>query len=246
MNRRQRKKMLAVAVLLILGSGGYLLWNHYNQSRSERIYEELASEAAVSSEAPDVETEEEYESPIDFESLWSINEDVVGWLRIPDTAIDYPILHDLESNDTYLYTDIEGNHSPSGSNYLDCDNEADFSDLHNVIYGHHMKDGTMFKDVMKFREQEFLEEHQTAYIYLPDREIEMRPYACLYTDSSGIRRKTKFDSEEEFQAYVTEMTKNSSTYVIPDQEIGRLFSLVTCSYEFDDARTILYCYEIEK
>lgn len=74
----------------------------------------------------------------------------------------------------------------------------------------------------------------------------MRPYACLYTDSSGIRRKTKFDSEEEFQAYVTEMTKNSSTYVIPDQEIGRLFSLVTCSYEFDDARTILYCYEIEK
>ena len=98
------------------------------------------------------------------------------------------------------------------------------------IYGHHMKDGTMFKDIMKFREQEFLEEHQTAYIYLPDQEIELRPYACLYTDSSGIRRKTRFSSDEEFKQYTAQMTMNSDAYVPPEQEIGRLFSFVTVSY----------------
>ena len=167
MNGRRRKIILAVAIVLILGSGGTLLWDYWAQNRSEKIYEELAAETSSGPAAVEIEDEPEeepYVSPINFEELWAINEDVVGWLRIPDTVIDYPILHDPESNSTYLYTDIEGNSSPSGSIYLDCDDEADFSALHNVLYGHHMKDGTMFKDIMKFREQEFLEEHQTAYI----------------------------------------------------------------------------------
>ena len=247
MNGRRRKIILAVAIVLILGSGGSLLWDYWAQNRSEKIYEELAAETSSEPIVIEIENEPEeepYVSPINFEELWAINEDVVGWLRIPDTVIDYPILHDPESNSTYLYTDIEGNSSPSGSIYLDCDDEADFSALHNVLYGHHMKDGTMFKDIMKFREQEFLEEHQTAYIYLPDREIELRPYACLYTDSSGIRRKIRFSSDEEFKQYTAQMTMNSDAYVPPEQEIGRLFSFVTCSYEFEDARTILYCYEV--
>ncbi len=241
----RRKIILAVAVLLIVISGSMLLWDYLRQHESEKIYEELAFQVEETTEtAEEAETEEEYVSPINFEELWAINEDVVGWLTIPGTVIDYPILHDPESNETYLYEDIEGNRTSSGSIYLDCDNAADFSDLHNVIYGHHMRNGTMFKDIMKFREQDFLEEHQEAYIYLPDREIRLRPFACLYTGSDGIRRMTKFDDEETFQAYVAEMTKGSSAYIEPEQDVERLFSFVTCSYEFDDARTILYAYEV--
>lgn len=241
---RRRKLIFAAAVLLIAVSGSMLLWDYVNQRKSEQIYEELASQVEETTQAPQEETEEAYVSPIDFEELWAINEDVVGWLTIPGTVIDYPILHDPESNDTYLYTDIEGNRTAAGSIYLDCDNEGDFSDLHNVLYGHHMKNGTMFKDIMKFREQDFMEEHQEAYIYLPDREIRMRPFACLYTTSDGIRRMTKFDDEETFQTYVAEMTKGSTAYIEPEQEVERMFSFVTCSYEFDDARTIMYAYEV--
>ena len=240
----RRKVILGAAVLLILISGSMLLWDYMKQSQSEKIYEELASQVEETTETAEEETEAEYVSPINFEELWAINEDVVGWLTIPGTVIDYPILHDPESNDTYLYTDIEGNRTASGSIYLDCDNEGDFSDLHNVLYGHHMRNGTMFKDIMKFREQDFMEEHQEAYIYLPDREIRLRQFSCLYTTSDGIRRMTKFDDEETFQAYVAEMTKGSSAYIQPEQEVERLFSFVTCSYEFDDARTIMYAYEV--
>ena len=72
----------------------------------------------------------------------------------------------------------------------------------------------------------------------------MRPFACLYTTSDGIRRMTKFDDEETFQTYVAEMTKGSTAYIEPEQEVERMFSFVTCSYEFDDARTIMYAYEV--
>ena len=156
-----------------------LLWDYLRQHESEKIYEELASQVEETTEtAEEAETEEEYVSPINFEELWAINEDVVGWLTIPGTVIDYPILHDPESNETYLYEDIEGNRTSSGSIYLDCDNAADFSDLHNVIYGHHMRNGTMFKDIMKFREQDFFG-RASGSVYLPSGPGDQAPSLCV-------------------------------------------------------------------
>ncbi len=248
---KKRKLILALGILLIVVSGGSMLRAYLEQKHSEDLYSQLAQEAQTEAEteaetaAAEEETQAAYVSPIDFQRLWQINPQVVGWLKIPDTAVDYPILHDPESNDTYLYTDIEGNESAAGSIYLDCDNKGDFSDLHNVIYGHHMKNGTMFKDIMNFRDQAFLESHPTVMIYLPDREIELRAYACLYTTPDGIRRMTQFDSVEALREYEQQMTEGAASRVEPDQEINRLFSFVTCSYEFDDARTILYCYQVD-
>ena len=86
MNGRRRKIILAVAIVLILGSGGSLLWDYWAQNRSEKIYEELAAETSSGPavvETEDEPEEEPYVSPINFEELWAINEDVVGWLRDP-------------------------------------------------------------------------------------------------------------------------------------------------------------------
>ena len=246
---KKRKTVFILGLALLLCSGGILLNGYLKQRGSENVYRELAQEMETS---PEEETQQEslreepaYAAPVDFEHLRQLNPEVVGWLTIPGTAIDYPILHDPESNDTYLTRDIEGNESAAGSIYLDCDNAADFSAYHNVIYGHHMRNGTMFADIMKFRDQEFLENHQTITIYLPDRELHLCPYACLYTTPDGFRRKTQFDSREQLQEYAEEMVKNATAFIKPEQEIERLYSLVTCSYEFEDARTILYCYEID-
>lgn len=245
--KKTRRAALLAGILLIAVAAAGLVREYQIRRQSERIYEELASTVAETETEEETETPEEtqppYVSPIDFESLWAVNEDVVGWLQVPGTVIDYPILHDPESNETYLHKDIEGNESAAGAIYLDCDNEGDFSDYHNVIYGHHMRNGTMFKDVMKFRDQSFLETHDRVLIYLPDREIHLKPYACLYTSPDGIRRMTAFESAQQLQEYAAEMTKDASTWVEPEGEIGRLVSLITCSYEFSDARTILYCYE---
>ena len=185
---------------------------------------------------------EAYVSPIDFEALWEVNPEVVGWLTVPGTRIDYPILHTTD-NETYLHRSLEGEETVAGSIFLDCEDEGDFSSLHNVIYGHHMKDGSMFKDVVRFKEQEYFNQHRDIIIYTPDREIHLRTLAALYVKAEPIRRKTSFRSEEGFAAYVEEMIQGAGVQAPPEGEIKKLYSLITCSYEFPDARTILYAYE---
>ena len=190
------------------------------------------------------ETEPEpYTSPIDFEALWAINPDVIGWIKVEGTNIDYPILYGPD-NEKYLHTDLEGNTTTAGSIFLDCDDQPDFTSLHNVLYGHHMKNGSMFKDVVYYKEQDFFDAHQQIVLYTPEREIHLRPLAALYTSADPIRRKTAFKSWRGFKTYVKAMTQDALTSGAPKEPIRRLYSLVTCSYEFNNARTILYAYEV--
>ncbi len=176
-------------------------------------------------------------------ALREINPDIIGWLTIPGTSIDYPILQG-DDNDYYLHRNWRREEISSGSIFLDYACESDLSGPHNVIYGHHMKDGSMFKELMRFREPDFFESHRDIYIYTMDRTIRLETFACTYVPSESIRRKTVFSSEDEFGQYIDAMVEGAEIYYEPEDEILHLYSFITCSYEFDDARTILYAYEI--
>lgn len=246
MNRKKLSTGIFIFAFLLLAAGAGVLYSDYREKQdSDRLYESLAElaggqEESVTAESDtEIKKEETYVSPISFDELRKINPDIVGWIRIADTSIDYPIVH-TDNNDTYLDTDFEGKKNPSGAIFLDCDSEPDFSGRHNIIYGHHMKNGSMFKDIIKYKDESFYRAHQDIVIYTPQQEFRLRPVTVLYSDASGIRRKTKFDSDESFQSYVDEMTKDGMFYQAPGEPVKTLWSFVTCSYEFDDARTILY------
>lgn len=246
MNRKKMSTGILTFAFLLLAAGAGVLYSDYREKQdSKHLYESLAElaggqEESVTAESDtEIKKEEPYVSPISFDKLRKINPDIVGWIRIEDTSIDYPIVR-TDNNDTYLDTDFEGKKNPSGAIFLDCDSEPDFSGRHNIIYGHHMKNGSMFKDIIKYKDESFYRAHQNIVIYTPQREFHLRPVTVLYTDASGIRRKTKFESDESFQSYVDEMTKNGMFYQAPQEPVETLWSFVTCSYEFDDARTILY------
>ncbi len=177
-------------------------------------------------------------------SLQEVNPDIIGWLTIPGTSIDYPILQ-ADDNDYYLHRSWDRQESVSGSIFLDYACDGDFSGRHSVIYGHHMKDGSMFKELMRFREPDFFDSHRDIYIYTADRTIRLRTFACTYVPSEPIRRKTQFSSDGEFYLYIDEMTAGAEiNYGYEEEDIIHLYSFITCSYEFDNARTILYAYEI--
>ena len=181
---------------------------------------------------------------IDFDALKKINPDVVSWITIPGTNIDYPLLQGKDNNQ-YLHKDMEGKDSSAGAIFLDHGDKADLSSRHNIIYGHHMKNGTMFKDIVKYKDQQYFDEHQDIILYTPDREIHLKALAAVVANPDAIRRKIDFQSWEEFTSYIEEMTQDARAFATGPKgtAIRRLYSFVTCSYEFQNARTILYAYE---
>ena len=116
------------------------------------------------SKVPQGPPREDIEWPmVDFEGLLKINDDLVGWIYIDGTNVDYPIVHGPDNN-FYLYKMFDGNYNRSGSIFMDGANSADFSDKHTLIHGHHMKNDTMFSGLPKYKDQQFYAQHPVVLI----------------------------------------------------------------------------------
>lgn len=266
--KKKDKKIVLVRVLLIsmmlLSLGNYFFdrYRYYKETKRiealkeaalKRANEEKEKEKIV--DTPPIEEdfeniieepeEDPYVSPIDFEYWRGINPDVIAYIKVPGTNIDYPILYDAEDNLRYLHESIDGEQTVHGSIYLDQLASPDFTGKNNLIYGHHMKDGSMFKDVVKYKDEKYLKKHKTVYIYLPDREIKLRAVAAFYGEADGSSRQVRFSSDEKFTAFVESRLSNAKSKAkLPAggyEAVSQLFCLVTCSYEFNNARTFLYC-----
>lgn len=244
--------ILALAVIIVV-SGIGMVREYMEARRADEEYKRLAELAKQTTEAPPEteaeteiqETEAPFVSPIDFEALSAINPDIVGWIRIPDTNVDYPIVQ-APDNDKYLHTSFEGENSKAGAIFLDFESDSDLYGLNNVIYGHNMKNGSMFKDVVKYKDKEFFESHPTVWIYTPERTIQLKVLSAYYDEAKAIARKTKFKDQASFDAFVNAMLQPCSFAEIPQQPIPRLYSLITCSYEINDARTFLFAAEVDE
>ena len=149
------KSILLVLVLMVVVSAVGVVNRYLQDRRAEEEYRRLAelarqtTEAVTEAPTEPTETEEEtepeteapYVSPIDFEALAEVNPDVVGWIRIPDTNVDYPIVQ-TDDNDKYLHTSFEGEESVSGAVYLDFESDSDMMGFNNILYGHNMKNAS--------------------------------------------------------------------------------------------------------
>ncbi len=249
-----RRIIIAVLLLIMIASAISLVKEWMDAAAQRRLEESLAeaarqteteTEPPETEEETEAETEAPYVSPIDFAPLLATNPDTIGWIRVPDTKIDYPIVQSPD-NQYYLHKDFEGKDSVYGTIYLDADSKPDFSGWNNPIYGHHMKDGSMFKDVVKFKDQDFFENHRYFEIYTPERTIHLKTLGCYYSDSNGIVRKTSFKSQASFDKWVSERLAPCSFAEVPEQPFDSMFVLVTCSYEKNDARTLLFAAEVDE
>lgn len=252
-NTQRRHRFIAGVMVVLLVLISVKLWDYFSHLKK---YEEMSSTAVETTVPPttvpetEPETEPEIIDPellreIDFKSLKEKNEDVVGWIYIPDTVINYPVLWRKDDNNYYLRRDIDKREGSYDGIFMDGSDTPDMSQRQILFYGHHMKNGTMFTKICDYKEEDFFKEHRKVYFYTPDHAYALRTMACLYTDSSPEKRKVEFADQLEFDAYVNEMTKRCSFREIPEGGVEQIFSFVTCSYEFNDARTILYCYEVD-
>lgn len=109
-----------------------------------------------------------------------LNKDVVGWIKIFDTHISYPVVQGKD-NQEYLNKDVFGEFSFSGSIFLDYRNACDFTDGYSIIYGHHMEYGAMFGDVVEFKNDDYFQEHKTGALFLLDDTYKITLFACVET-----------------------------------------------------------------
>ncbi|MCC8128257.1 MAG: class B sortase [Clostridiales bacterium] len=257
-NKRIRSLILLVSLAAILVGGVGLIRKQSELRRQKALQESLealveveTTEAETETEICETEPEEtepqetEYVSPVDFDALIAENPDTVGWIRIADTNIDYPIVQ-AEDNSKYLHMDFSGADSAYGAIFLDCDSDSDLQGWNNPLYGHHMKNGTMFRDVVKFKEEDFFKEHRYFEIYTPERTICLKTVACYYTDSNGIVRRTQFESQEAFDEWVRDRLAPCRFADVPECSVDSMYVLVTCSYEENDARTLLFAVEADE
>lgn len=218
------------ALLLILMTmflSCYMLWdsNQVYQAADAKNYEAY------------IPTEKHTKS---FEELQKINPDIIGWIRVNETNINYPLLQ-AEDDDTYMNTDAEGRYSLSGAIFLHCANKPDFSDFNNIIYGHHMEKHMMFGDVGLFTEKKYFDEHPYGNLFFDGKDHGIEFYALLQADAYN---ETIFsvcaDTSEARQAYLQEIEANAlHRRNLKITENDHLVLLITCTSEMTNGRNIL-------
>ena len=126
--------------------------------------------------------------PVDFDALRKINPDIVGWIIVEGTEISYPIMQSSEDEeeDFYLHHSFRRESSSHGSIYIQKVNNADFSDFNTVIYGHNMRDGTMFRQLHLFRNKDFFDENDEITVYTPEGIYHYRIFAAYVTENEMI------------------------------------------------------------
>lgn len=212
----------------------------YKEHRTESIEEIEADDT----EADSTEEEPDYESPIDWEGMWEINEDVYAWITVPGTVIDYPILQHETDNTYYLNYNIDGSYGFPGCIYTENMNAKDFSDNNTVIYGHNMKNGTMFAGLHQYKDREFFEEHSEVVIYTPQREYRYTIFAAYIYDDRHLLYSFDFENEDVYTAYLDNITnmRDLSANIRDDIEVtseDKIITLATCISSQPDNRLLV-------
>ena len=211
--------LVVLFVLAAAGWGVYALWDNQN------IYQ--GADAAVYTVYRPAE--EEVRGEDGLAKLRALNPDVVAWLQVDDTQLNYPVVQG-EDNNRYVNTDAAGDYSLSGSIFLDCRNAPDFSSPNSILYGHHMAKGTMFGQLDEYRDRSFFDAHRIGSLYYNGAWHGITFFAFLQADAYNTMlydpRLTQSGSIEAFCDY---LRSHAQYFEEPDlSPEARFITLSTC------------------
>ena len=238
------KTFLILGLIIIFGSltgMGFVFWGY---EKSDRLYESIEEKYTKLSpeDAKDISWEEEID--VDIKSLQKLNPDVVGWIYVDGTDIIYPILHD-EDDGTYLRTAIDKEYSKAGSIFLEGYNLPDFSDSHNIIYGHNMKDLSMFGTLKYYKSKDsYYEKHKYFQIITADMKRRYEIFSYFDTEPASWVYAVPYYDNEDFQSYIDKLEASDNLDV--NKEVtssDKVVTLSTCST--DDKRFTVHGYQVD-
>ena len=246
-----KKFICILLILVLLAVLGYCVWQIVDITDEyqvgEQAYEELEQYIVMPETVPveTTDTEEIVEAEtapaqiqwpqVDFDALAQVNGDIVGWLYVPGTVINYPVVQG-DDNEYYLKHLFDGKYNSSGCIYLDCGAEGNFTSMNSVLHGHHMKNGSMFAGICKYKDQSYFDEHPTAMLLTPDGNYLVEFFSGYVCEVTADAWDYDFD-----ESWLDKRIRSSyfAADVIPTTE-DHILTLSTCSYEFTDARFVLH------
>jgi len=235
-NRMQKRHFLktisfCICLLTFILTAGILLHWWIEGNKAIEVNEKLMKEVVFTSNV-DVQGEAGSLFEVDFEKLKAINKDATSWIRIPKTNISYPIVQ-AEDNAFYLKHNIHKKSSSSGTLFMDYKNHTDFSDVNTVIYGHNMKNGTMFAELKNLDSLGC----DTIQIYLPGEVRNYKIFSIYTIEAEDYSIQTSV-GEEQRTAFVQTLKNRSRKNYGLDLEDKPILTLSTC--HTDNHRTLVH------
>lgn len=218
----------------------------YNYNKEEKEQEKLNNnllETVVITNSQDNQEDNENSKnklpiEINFEALKNENKDIIAWLYSEGTPINYPVVQ-ARDNDYYLRRLIDGTYNQAGTIFVDYKNSSNFEDYNTIIYGHNMKNDTMFGTLIKYKNQEYFNEHKEMYLFTENKNFRIELFAGYTASSeSDIYNFPKNSSTNE-KLINTAISKSTFKSEIEVSNEDRIITLSTCSYAFENARYVL-------
>lgn len=221
--------LLIWGVLLIIFSI-YSLWDTFY----------ISNEAFLSKDLLKYKPNENDSEHSSLKELQKVNKDVIAWLTVYDTNIDYPVLQgrdDLE----YATKNIYGEFSATGSVYLSTYNARDFSDSYIMVYGHHMGNGAMFGDMDKYDKKDYFSKHRKAILMTGDKTFRIKFFAYVKTDAyDKILYQVGAGKNENISELLNVIKNQAKYYVrINSSSIKKVIALSTCMDAITNGRALL-------
>lgn len=230
---------LAIVMICII----YSLCNDYfSQSENEKSFNSVYTNNSL---------EKSDSNYVDFKKLKKLNPDIIAWINIPNSRINYPVLKTPgnEEEDYYLYKSIFDEVSDRGSLYIQKANKKDFSDSLTVIYGHNMKDGSMFSGLHKYKKKDYFDTHETIFIYLEDKALMYNVVALIKRDDTSLLSDDNRDNLYELS--VNEIESLGDVILKKDcekdnnKEVKTYIALSTCE-RFEKNKRIVLLAELKE
>lgn len=228
-------------------TAGIMVNNYFQQKKAQQTFENLSSqkeESQIEAEVqPETETETDIlaelgitipEKNLDWEELKKTNEDIYAWIYIPNTNVDYPVLQHPSMDDYYLDYNLDHSKGYPGCIYTQVSyNSREFTDFNTILYGHNMRNGTMFHTLHNFEDETFFNENRYVYVYTPEHTYVYDIFGAYAFDDRHILANFDNDNESDRKEYLEEVfsIRDMSAHFREDVEVtteDAILTLVTC------------------
>lgn len=234
---------IIVLIAALIGLGA-IAFQYLSQ---QRAYDDLEQYASIS----DAENVSLADLTVDWDALRAVNPDIVAWIYIPDSPVNYPVVQG-QDNQEYLHKAFDGSTgwlASAGTIFLDSNNASDFSDRNSALYGHHMNDGSMFASLSDWQNNDEFNSHRDIYLLTPQGNYRLKTFAMVKTTGTDALVQTTFSSKESYRSYIQDkldrsvVTQEGDVLGASDITQSMLFS--TCEYSQADGRAVLFAAVVE-